>query len=329
MLRSQRLIWGIAIGLQFCCAGRLLGQAVDVFVNPASQTVNVGDPVSIEIRLNANALSVCQGGVFLQFDSVRLKFVNGANNTVTWNLGSFDVEPAQNQPGVVSLNVGAASAVNANDVLVSTLNFSATSAGAAGLSLLFNAGREETQFFASNCETAVTTNRSGGSVSIEVPTPTPSPTFTPTNAPSPTATPTNTPTLAPTNTPTSNDTPTKTPTQTPTSTPSSTPTPVNTLTPTNTPTPTHTPTRTPTAVNTAIPTTTPTPTPTNHSTPICMGDCDGSGDVTVGEIIILVNIDLGTADASACPNGIPSGEAVDITLIIRAVNNALNGCGGG
>jgi hypothetical protein len=311
MLRSQRLVWGIAIGLQFCCAGRLLGQAVDVFVNPASQTMNVGDPVSIEIRLNANALDVCQGGVFLQFDTVRLNFVNGANNTATWNLGVFDVEPAQNEPGVVSLNVGAASAVNANDVLVSTLNFTATSAGAAGLSLLFNAGREETQFFAPNCATAVTTSRAGGSVSIEVPTPTPSPTFTPTNTPSPTASPTNTPTLAPRNTPTSNNTPTETPTQAPVSAPTSTPT-VNTSTPTNTPTATQTPTLTPTPIAGQ-----------------CAGDCNGSGDVTVDEIIILVNIGLGTADASACPNGISSGQAVGIGLIIQAVNNARNGCGGG
>ena len=58
----------------------------------------------------------------------------------------------------------------------------------------------------------------------------------------------------------------------------------------------------------------------------CAGDCEGSGDVTVNEIIILVNIDLGTADPSACPNGIPSGDTVDITLIVQAVNNALNSC---
>lgn len=42
-------------------------------------------------------------------------------------------------------------------------------------------------------------------------------------------------------------------------------------------------------------------------------------DVTVNESVILVNIDLGTADASACAHGIPSGEAVDITLIVKAV----------
>jgi photosystem II stability/assembly factor-like uncharacterized protein len=60
----------------------------------------------------------------------------------------------------------------------------------------------------------------------------------------------------------------------------------------------------------------------------CVGDCDGSGTVTVNEIITLVNMALGTADASACPHGVPSGGSVDVALIIQAVNNALNGCGG-
>jgi len=70
-----------------------------------------------------------------------------------------------------------------------------------------------------------------------------------------------------------------------------------------------------------------TPTPTNTPPPpFCTGDCDGSGAVTVNEIIILVNIALGTAEASACPNGIPSGSSVDITLIVKAVNNALTNC---
>jgi len=59
----------------------------------------------------------------------------------------------------------------------------------------------------------------------------------------------------------------------------------------------------------------------------CAGDCDGSGDVGVNEIIILVNITLGSAENSACPDGIvPSTDPVDITMIIRAVNNALNNC---
>jgi len=58
----------------------------------------------------------------------------------------------------------------------------------------------------------------------------------------------------------------------------------------------------------------------------CAGDCDGSGDVTVNEIIVLVNIALGTADASACPNGIPSGRDVDVTLIVQSVGYALTNC---
>jgi hypothetical protein len=63
----------------------------------------------------------------------------------------------------------------------------------------------------------------------------------------------------------------------------------------------------------------------------CTGDCDGSGDVTVNEIIILVNMALGTqTQLSACPHGIPANitdvSQVDVTVIITAVNAALNGC---
>ena len=58
----------------------------------------------------------------------------------------------------------------------------------------------------------------------------------------------------------------------------------------------------------------------------CHGDCDASSSVSIGELITLVNIALGTAQPSACTQGIPSGAAVDIALIIRAVNSALNGC---
>jgi plastocyanin len=61
----------------------------------------------------------------------------------------------------------------------------------------------------------------------------------------------------------------------------------------------------------------------------CTGDCDGSGDVTVNEIIAMVNIALGNLPLSACPAGDADGLS-DITIndIIAAVNSALNGCGG-
>ena len=59
----------------------------------------------------------------------------------------------------------------------------------------------------------------------------------------------------------------------------------------------------------------------------CVGDCDGGGDVTVNELITMVNIDLGSAALSACPAGDGDGSG-DITIneIIQAVNYALGAC---
>jgi hypothetical protein len=70
---------------------------------------------------------------------------------------------------------------------------------------------------------------------------------------------------------------------------------------------------------------TPTPTPSPAERSACPGDCDGSGDVTVNEIIALVNIALG--NGGSCINGVPAGATVNIALIIQAVNNALGGLG--
>jgi CSLREA domain-containing protein len=113
--------------------------------------------------------------------------------------------------------------------------------------------------------------------------------------------------------------------------------PPATATPTSNPTGTPTFTAPPTAIQSPTPTTpvaTPTPPPTAAQSPTapavhCVGDCDDSGEVTVNELITLVNITLGNTTDAACPNGIPSGAEVNITLIIKAVNNALNGCSGG
>src|SRR5438552_2930546 len=132
-MRSHQLAWGLTVGLQFCLAGPVLGQAVDVLILPASQTVNVSDTVNIEARITTNGLDVCTGGVFVQFDNALLSFVSGTNNTATWNSGLLNVEPAENQPGIISLNAGAASAVNGSNILVSTLTFTAISPGTSAL----------------------------------------------------------------------------------------------------------------------------------------------------------------------------------------------------
>lgn len=59
----------------------------------------------------------------------------------------------------------------------------------------------------------------------------------------------------------------------------------------------------------------------------CVGDCDGSNDVTVDEIITMVNIGLGSQSVSACLAGDSNGDGqVTVDEIVTAVNNALNGC---
>jgi hypothetical protein len=68
----------------------------------------------------------------------------------------------------------------------------------------------------------------------------------------------------------------------------------------------------------------------NSPGPLCdVGDCNSDGQVTIDELITLVNIALGNAQPSVCPYGVPSGDEVNVALIIQAVNNALNGCGSG
>lgn len=61
---------------------------------------------------------------------------------------------------------------------------------------------------------------------------------------------------------------------------------------------------------------------------MCVGDCSGDEQVTVDEIVTMVNIALGQASVSTCPAGDPSGDdQVTVDEILQAVNNALNGCG--
>jgi hypothetical protein len=60
----------------------------------------------------------------------------------------------------------------------------------------------------------------------------------------------------------------------------------------------------------------------------CVGDCDGKGNVTVDEIITLVNIALGDTPVTTCEAGDANHDGqITIDQIITAVNNALSGCG--
>jgi hypothetical protein len=102
--------------------------------------------------------------------------------------------------------------------------------------------------------------------------------------------------------------------------------PVDTRTPTITrmPTATHTvpTTRTPTSTSTRGVTVTPTATPVP-----CVGDCDGSGVVTVSDLVTGVNIVLDNQPITRCPAFDPDDSGtVTISELIQGVNNTLNGC---
>jgi hypothetical protein len=81
---------------------------------------------------------------------------------------------------------------------------------------------------------------------------------------------------------------------------------------------------TPTPVATAT-TTQPPPT----ATPVqgCVGDCNGDSQVTVDEIVTMVNIALGSSPVSGCPAGDSDGSgSITVDEILTAIQNALNGC---
>jgi hypothetical protein len=66
------------------------------------------------------------------------------------------------------------------------------------------------------------------------------------------------------------------------------------------------------------------------STPVgevCIGDCNGDGEVTVDEILIMVNISLEILPISACLAGDRDGDGmITIDEILTAVYAALNFC---
>ena len=59
----------------------------------------------------------------------------------------------------------------------------------------------------------------------------------------------------------------------------------------------------------------------------CVGDCNRDAEVTVDELVLGVNIALGTAQLAACPL-LDADASQDVTIdeLIAAVNSALNGC---
>jgi hypothetical protein len=61
----------------------------------------------------------------------------------------------------------------------------------------------------------------------------------------------------------------------------------------------------------------------------CAGDCDGDGEVSVDQVLILVNIALDSTPVSSCTAGDGNGDGeITIDEIIAALGHALTACPG-
>ena len=61
--------------------------------------------------------------------------------------------------------------------------------------------------------------------------------------------------------------------------------------------------------------------------PLCIGDCNGDRQVTIIEVVVMVNIALDTAQLSICLPGDANGDGeITIDELSRSVNAALTGC---
>jgi hypothetical protein len=57
-----------------------------------------------------------------------------------------------------------------------------------------------------------------------------------------------------------------------------------------------------------------------------VGDCNTNREVTIGEIILMVNLALGVSSTD-CAEGDPNASGhITIDEILSALNNALRGC---
>jgi len=64
-----------------------------------------------------------------------------------------------------------------------------------------------------------------------------------------------------------------------------------------------------------------------HAGSACVGDCNGDGTVGINELILAVNIAIGSRAVVDCANVDANGNGVvAINELVGAVNNALNGC---
>jgi hypothetical protein len=71
------------------------------------------------------------------------------------------------------------------------------------------------------------------------------------------------------------------------------------------------------------------PTATAAPSETCVGDCDGSGRVSIDEVVAMIGIALENAPLDACAAGhVANRTAVRVDEIVASVHHALHGCSG-
>jgi len=227
---------------------------------------------------------------------------------------------------------------NNDDQQIAAWEFTWTAPANPGTYRLFGAGNSVNRNGQSSGDRAAKTTFVVDVVVALDPTATPTPTPPPPTASAtptvpPTATATRTATVSPSRTASASPTRTATATVAATATASASATASATQSEGTTPTPPDgtptTPSATPTAPD-ATPTATgedsPTPTPT-AAPPACAGDCNANGRVAINEIILAVNIALGSAPAADCRAADRNANGtVAIGELIAAVGASLDGC---
>lgn len=199
-----------------CFLPSSLPAEVVVSISPAEQEARVGELVAVELVLDAGETAVRVGGVFLAFDTDRLRAVGGSTNTTIWNDSFLTTQPREMEPGILSFSFGVVDGIVGDGIRIATLAFEPIASGDAALTFLFEPGRRETAFLEPEEFAPIdTSGRNGRLFVVAVGTPTIPAGPTPTSGPAPTSS--ATPDPEPTATPTvaSTEVPTSTPTATP------------------------------------------------------------------------------------------------------------------
>lgn len=66
--------------------------------------------------------------------------------------------------------------------------------------------------------------------------------------------------------------------------------------------------------------------PRAQAQPVCPGDCDGDGEVSVDEILLVVNMLLeGGGSPGICPGAYSNGN-LSVASIVASINSVMLGC---